>query len=75
MPEITRPGGAPGQSIAPATTAPTAPTITAPGAPTVTSPVSASSYRREQAMRKSFAETKERFGRSRYLSKARKDEI
>ena len=65
----------PRQSIAPDTTAPTAPTITAPGAPTVTSPVSASSYRREQAMRKSFAETKERFGRSRYLSKARKDEI
>ncbi|HPD52025.1 MAG TPA: hypothetical protein PLW36_05745, partial [Methanoculleus sp.] len=26
-------------------------------------------------MRKSFAETKERFGRSKYLSKARKDEI
>ena len=75
MPEITRPGGAPRQSIAPDTTAPTAPTITAPGAPTVTSPVSASSYRREQAMRKSFAETKERFGRSKYLSKARKDEI
>ena len=75
MPEITRPGDVPRQSIAPDTTAPTAPTITAPGAPTVTSPVSASSYRREQAMRKSFAETKERFGRSRYLSKARKDEI
>ena len=75
MPEITRPGGTPGQSIAPDTTAPTAPTITAPGAPVVTSPVSSSSRRREQAMRKSLAETEERFGRSRYLSSARKREI
>ena len=75
MPEITRPGGAPRQSIAPDTTAPTAPTITAPGAPVVTSPVSSSSRRREQAMRKSLAETEERFGRSRYLSSARKREI
>ena len=75
MPEITRPGGAPRQSIAPATTAPTAPTITAPGAPTATTPVSASSHRREQAMRKSFAETKERFGRSKYLSRDRKSKI
>jgi len=75
MAEITRPGGTPGQSIAPDTTAPTAPTITAPGAPVVTSPVSSSSRRREQAMRKSLAETEERFGGSRYLSRDRKSKI
>jgi len=75
MPEITRPGVTSRQSIAPDTTAPTAPTITAPGAPVATTPISASSHRREQAMRKSLAETEERFGGSRYLSRDRKSKI
>ena len=75
MSEITSPGASPRQSIAPgAPSAEGAPTITAPGAPATPSPTSGSSRAREQAMREKFSETEQQFGRSRYLSSARKSE-